>query len=72
MLQDLNPMLHYDVVFKVDYGVQRRMYDTLDKLVGDIDEISKIHTQIESFKSKSGFTCSLIAQHTLKTKTPSQ
>jgi len=55
-------MLHYD------YEVKREMYDCLDRLVGDIDEISKIGVQIESFKSKSGFFSSLIAQYALNQK----
>jgi len=42
------------------------------RLVGDIDEMSKIYQQIESFKSKYGFFGSLIAQQALKTKTPTQ
>jgi len=32
----------------LNYG----MYDRLDRLVGDIDEINKIDVQIESFKKK--------------------
>ena len=67
-----NPMLHYDPEFKVDFEVERGMYDYLERLVGDIDEMSKIDEQIESFKSKSGFCGSPIAQRTLKTKTPAQ
>ena len=68
----LNPMLHYYVEFKADYEVKRGMYDCLERLVGDIDGIGKIDSQIESFKSKSGFFGSAIAQRALKTKTPSQ
>ena len=55
-------MLHYDDAFKVDYEVKCGMYDCLDRLVGDIDEISKIGAQIESFKSKSGFFSSICTQ----------
>jgi len=51
---------------------KRGMYDCLERLVGDIDEVSKIDVQIQSFKSKFGFFGSQIAQHALKTKTPSQ
>jgi len=65
-------MLHYDAEFKVDYEVKRGMYDCLERLVRDIDEIGKINSQIESFKSKSGFFGSAIARRALKTKTPSQ
>jgi len=65
-------MLHYDPEYKVDFKVKRGMYDWLERLVGDIDEMSKINGQIESFKSKSGFFGSLIAQRALKTKTPAQ
>jgi len=43
-------MLHYDPKFKAHYEVKHGMYDCLDRLVGDIDEISKVDTQIESFK----------------------
>lgn len=57
-----------DTKFKVDYEVQRGMHDYLDRLVGDIYEISKIDAQIESFKSKFGFFGSSIAQHALKPK----
>lgn len=38
----LSSMLPYDAEFKVDYKVKREMYDCLDKLMGDIDEIKKI------------------------------
>jgi len=65
-------MLHYDPEYKVDYEVQRGMYDCLERLVGDIDDMSKIDEQIESFKSKSGIFGSPIAQQALKTKTPAQ
>lgn len=64
-------MLHYDAKFKADYDVKRGMYDCLDRLVGDIDQITKIDSQIESFKSKSRFYGSPIAHCALKTKTPS-
>ena len=61
-----NPMLHYDPEFKVDYEVKLGMYDCFDRLVGDIDEISKIDVQIiESFKSKSRFFGSPIVQWAL-------
>ncbi|WVY89485.1 hypothetical protein V8G54_034999 [Vigna mungo] len=65
---DLNPMLHYNTKFKIDYEVRRGMHDCLDRLVGDIYEISKIDAQIESFKSKFGFFGSSIAQHAFKPK----
>jgi len=65
-------MLHYGPEYKVDYEVKRGMYDCLERLVGDIDEMSKIDEQIESFKSKSGFFGSPLAQRALKTKTPAQ
>jgi len=48
-------MLHYDIGFKVDHEVKRGMYDCLDRLVGDIDEINKIDAQITSFKGENGF-----------------
>jgi len=67
-----NPILHYHPEFEVGYKVKRGMYDCLERLVGDIDEMSKIDLQMESFKSKSGLFGSQIAQHALKTKTPSQ
>jgi len=38
----LNPMLPYDAKFKVDYEVKREMYDCLDRLVGDTNDITKI------------------------------
>lgn len=48
----LNPMMHYNPKF---YQVKCGMYNCLDRLGGDIDEISKVDAQIESFKSKSRF-----------------
>ena len=68
----LNPMLHYDTEFKTDYELKHGMYDCLDRLVGDIDEISKVDAQTEGFKSTSEFFGSPIAQYALKSKTPSQ
>ena len=68
----LNPILHYHPEFNADYEVKRRMYDCLERMGGDIDEISKTNAQIESFKSKSGFFGCEIAQRALKTKTPTQ
>ena len=44
-------MLHYHPDFKVDYEVKRGMYDSVERLVGDIDKMRKIDVQIESFKS---------------------
>ena len=35
------------------YEVKCGMYDSLKRFVGDIDEMSKIDVQIESFKIKS-------------------
>ncbi|XP_068503640.1 uncharacterized protein [Phaseolus vulgaris] len=68
----LNPILHYHPDFKADYEVKRGMYECLERMGGDIDEITKIDAQIEGFKSKSGFLGSEIAQRALKTKTPAQ
>jgi len=58
----LNPILHYHPDFKADYEVKRGMYECLERMGGDIDEITKIDAQIEGFKSKSGFLGSEIAQ----------
>jgi len=44
-------MLHHNVEFKANYEVKQGMYDGLDMLVGDIDEIGKIDAHIGSFKS---------------------
>jgi len=48
-------MLYYDPEFKVDYEMKRRLYGSLDRLVGDINEFNKTDAEIESFKSKSKF-----------------
>lgn len=64
--------MHYHPDFKADYEVKRGMYECLERMGGDIDEITKIDAQIEGFKSKSGFLGSEIAQRALKTKTPAQ
>jgi hypothetical protein len=37
----LNPKLHYGVDFKVDFKVKRGLYDYLERLIGDVKEISK-------------------------------
>jgi len=58
-------MLHYNTESKVYYEVKHGMYDCLDRLVGNIDEINKIYAQIESFKSKSGFSGNLIVKFAL-------
>lgn len=64
--------MHYNPKFNVDYEVKRGMYDCLERMGGDIDEISKTDAQIESFRSKFGFFGCEIAQCALKTKTPAQ
>ncbi|XP_068469979.1 uncharacterized protein [Phaseolus vulgaris] len=65
-------MLHYHPDFKVDYEVKRGMYECLERLVRDLDVMSKIDFQLESFKSKSRLYGTPLAQLGLKTKTPSQ
>jgi len=64
-------MFHYHPKFKANYKVKWGMYDYLERMGGDIDEISKNDAQIESFKRKSGFFSSQMAQRALKMKTPS-
>jgi len=73
MLQAITLIPCYTMILSLKLiEVKCRMYDCSDRLVGDIDEMSKIGEQIESFKSKVRFFGSPIAQRTLKTKTPSQ
>jgi len=48
-------MSHCDADFKANYEVKHGIYNYLDRLVGDIDEISKIDAQIESFKRSLNF-----------------
>ena len=68
----LNPQLHYNVDFKADFEVKRGLYDCLERIVGDVQEISKIDSQLEDFKRKAKFFGSPIAMAALKTKTPAQ
>lgn len=68
----LNPQLHYGVDFKADFEVKRGLYDCLERMVGDVQEISKIDSQLEDFKRKEKFFGSPIAMAALKTKTPAQ
>jgi len=69
----LNPMSFAIACYKLlPYEVKHEMYDCLDRLVEDINEITKIDAQIENFKSKFGLSGCSITQHSLKTKTPSQ
>ena len=51
----LNLIFHYHPEFKGEYEVKRGMYDCLERMGGDIDEITNIDAQIESFKRKYGF-----------------
>ncbi|KAK7380750.1 hypothetical protein VNO78_33267 [Psophocarpus tetragonolobus] len=68
----LNPMLHYNPEFKADFEVKRGLYECLERMVGDMDEISTIDAQFEDFKSKSQFFGSSVAESALQTKTPAQ
>jgi len=68
----LNPILHYSSDFKADFEVKRGLYDCLQRMVGDMDEISKIDCQLEDFKSRAKFFGSPIAMAALKKKTPAQ
>jgi len=52
----LNHMLHYDVDFKVDYEVKHGMYDCLDRLVGDIDKITKIDAKLRVSRASLDFS----------------
>ncbi|XP_058774188.1 uncharacterized protein LOC131648449 [Vicia villosa] len=68
----LNPILHYSSSFKADYEVKRGLYDCMERMIGDVEEISKIDTQLEDFKGKAKFFGSPIALAALKNKTPAQ
>lgn len=68
----LNPQLHYSPEFKADFEVKRGLYDCLQRMVGDVGEISIIDAQLEDFKTRAKFFGSPIAMAGLKNKTPSQ
>lgn len=44
----------------------------MERMIGDVEEISKIDAQLEDFKRKAKFFGSPIALAVLKNKTPSQ
>jgi len=48
-------MLYYNPKFKAHYEVKREIYDCLDRLVRNIDEMNKIYTRIDNFKRKCNF-----------------
>ena len=68
----LNPQLHYGPGFKIDYEVKKGLYDCMERIVGDKEEITKIDAQLEDFKSRSNFFGREVAKAALKTKTPVQ
>jgi hypothetical protein len=68
----LNPQLHYSSDFKADWEVKKGFYDCLQRMVGDIEEISKIDCELEDFKIKAKFFGSPIAMQSLMKKTPAQ
>jgi hypothetical protein len=68
----LNPKLHYGADFKADFEVKRGLYDCLERMIGDVQEISKIDAQLEAFKTRAKFVGSPIAMAALGTKTPAQ
>ncbi|KAK7259192.1 hypothetical protein RIF29_24792 [Crotalaria pallida] len=51
----LNPKLHYAPRFKVDFEVKRGLYDYLERMVGNMEEVTKIDEQLEDFKNKEKF-----------------
>ncbi|KAK2431194.1 hypothetical protein QL285_029453 [Trifolium repens] len=68
----LNPKLHYGADFKADFEVKRGLYDCLERMIGDVQEISKIDAQLEAFKTRANFFGSPIAMAALGTKIPAQ
>lgn len=46
-----NVKLHYNSKFEGDYEVKGEIYDCLDQLMTNINEMDKIYIQIDSFKS---------------------
>ncbi|XP_061365791.1 uncharacterized protein LOC133309070 [Gastrolobium bilobum] len=68
----LNPQLHYSPGFKANFEVQRGFYDCLQRIVGSLEETTKIDTQLENFKSQSKFFGSGFAKMAIDTKTPLQ
>jgi hypothetical protein len=64
--------LHYNSNFKADFEVKKGFYDCLQRMVGDLEEVSKIDLQLEDFKMKKGFFGSLVALQALNKKTPAQ
>ncbi|KAK4253734.1 hypothetical protein QN277_010373 [Acacia crassicarpa] len=68
----LNPQLHYKSSFKVDIKVKRGLYDCMDRMVGDIEEMNKIDTQLEDFKYQRKFFGRAIAKKAINTKAPAE
>ncbi|PNX84021.1 HAT family dimerization domain containing protein, partial [Trifolium pratense] len=68
----LNPKLHYSADFKAHYEVKHGLYDCLQKMIGDVKEITLIDAQLESFKKKAVFFGGPIAMAALGTKTAAQ
>ena len=66
----LNPqLLHYIVDFEVKHG----LYDCLERMIGDVQEISKIDTpNLKILRGKQKFFGSQIEMASLKTKTLAQ
>lgn len=64
--------LHYSPNFKADFEVKCGLYDCLQRMVGNIEEISKIDDELEDFKSQAKFFGSPIAISALTNKTPTQ
>ena len=63
----LNPKLHYALGFKADFEVKKGLYDCMQRMVDDIDIVTKIDSQLEDFK-KNKFFGSMVAKNAVNTK----
>ena len=66
----LNPQFQYSPDFKADIEVKCGLYGSLQRMVPNKDEASKIDLQLEDFKHARNFFSNELAKFGIKTKKP--
>ncbi|XP_047309926.1 uncharacterized protein LOC124913387 [Impatiens glandulifera] len=68
----LNPQYHYSCDFKSNFQIKKGLYSCIERMITDENMISKIDSQLESYKNARGLFGSKFTKLAISTKSPAE